>query len=229
MSAVKITSSNSKEFLEANKEAFLVLIFDAKFTGQQDIVDESIKALLESPEVKDKIVLGMVDVEENNDLATELSILSVPMAACIMKGKTIKKIDTLEPSKLVKIVQEELRKYALLSTSDIADSKVADPKERLNEYLKRLVNRASVMVFMKGEPKAPRCGFSRQLVEILGKHDISYETFDILQDEDVRQGLKEFSDWPTYPQIYVKGEFVGGLDILKQMEETGELEATLKV
>lgn len=227
MSAVKITSSSGKEFLEANKEAFMVLIFDAQFSGQQDIVDKSIKALLESPEVKDKIVLGIVDVEENNDLATELSILSVPMATCIMKGETVKKVDTLEPSKLVKIVQEELKKYALLPASG-ADSKV-DPKERLKEYLKRLVNRASVMIFMKGEPKAPRCGFSRQLVEILAKHNITYETFDILQDEEVRQGLKEFSDWPTYPQIYVKGEFVGGLDILKQMEETGELEATLKV
>lgn len=229
MSAVKITSSNSKEFLEANKEAFLVLIFDAQFTGQQDIVDESIKALLESPELRDKIVLATVDVEENNDLATELSILSVPMAACIIKGETIKKVDNLEPLKLVTIVHEELRKCALLSTSDIAGSKVEDPKEQFDKYLKLLVNRAPVMIFMKGEPKAPRCGFSRQLVEILGKHNISYETFDILQDEDVRQGLKEFSDWPTYPQIYAKGEFVGGLDILKQMEETGELEATLKV
>lgn len=227
MSAVKITSSNSKEFLEANKEAFLVLIFDAQFTGQQDIVDESVKSLVGSPEVKDKIVLGTVDVEENNDLATELSVLSVPTVVCLMKGKTVKKIDTLEPRKLVKIVEEELKKLALLSATDSISQ--SDPKEQFKEYLKRLVSRAPVMIFMKGEPKAPRCGFSKQLVEILAKHNISYETFDILQDENVRQGLKEFSDWPTYPQIYAKGEFVGGLDILKQLEETDELEATLKV
>lgn len=79
------------------------------------------------------------------------------------------------------------------------------------------------MIFMKGDRNAPRCGFSRQLIQILNDTGVSYETFDILTDEEVRQGLKTYSDWPTYPQVYVKGELQGGLDIIKEMLSGGEL------
>ncbi len=84
-----------------------------------------------------------------------------------------------------------------------------------------------VMVFMKGNPAEPRCGFSRQLMEILRPLGVKFETFDILGDEEVRQGLKTFSKWPTYPQVYVKGAFIGGLDIIKEMQEEGELKEAL--
>jgi len=70
---------------------------------------------------------------------------------------------------------------------------------------------------MKGTPDAPRCGFSNQIVEVLKVNDISFSSFDILEDNEVRQGLKEFSEWPTYPQLYIKGELMGGLDIVKEM------------
>ncbi|XP_046565593.1 glutaredoxin 3-like [Haliotis rubra] len=81
--------------------------------------------------------------------------------------------------------------------------------------LKQLVSKAPVMLFMKGHPDAPRCGFSKKTVAILGETGVKYDTFDILSDDEVRQGLKTFSNWPTYPQLYVKGELVGGLDIIK--------------
>lgn len=226
MKAVKIIGEG-KEFLEANKNAFVVLVFNAEFTEQNDVVKKAVKALQNSSELKDRIALGTVDVEENNELATSLSVISVPMIVCMRNGNVIKKVDSLEPAQLVRIIKEELDKLELFSTGD--EAPLNDSTDRNREYIKKLTTRAPVMIFMKGEPKAPRCGFSRQLVEILSKHDITYETFDILQDEQVRQGLKEYSEWPTYPQIYVKGEFVGGLDILKQLEEQGELESTLKV
>ena len=73
------------------------------------------------------------------------------------------------------------------------------------------------MLFMKGTPDAPRCGFSNQIVEVLKVNDISFSSFDILEDNEVRQGLKEFSEWPTYPQLYIKGELMGGLDIVKEI------------
>lgn len=101
-------------------------------------------------------------------------------------------------------------------------------KQNLDERLKSLINKSNVMVFMKGNPKTPRCGFSRQLMEILNETGVAFETFDILEDEDVRQGLKTFSNWPTYPQIYVKGELIGGLDIIKELKESGELISSLK-
>jgi Grx4 family monothiol glutaredoxin len=107
-------------------------------------------------------------------------------------------------------------------------SEAASPPSTVEEKLKLLLNRQRVMLFMKGVPSAPRCGFSRQIVEILDSHNATYGAFDILQDEEVRQGLKEYSDWPTYPQLYVDGELVGGLDIVKEMVEDGELEGLLK-
>ncbi|RHZ73095.1 hypothetical protein CDV55_106988 [Aspergillus turcosus] len=89
-------------------------------------------------------------------------------------------------------------------------------KEALFARLAELVKAAPVMLFMKGTPSAPQCGFSRQLVGILRERSVKYGFFNILADEDVRQGLKEFADWPTFPQLWVEGELVGGLDIVKE-------------
>ncbi|PYH47992.1 PICOT family protein [Aspergillus saccharolyticus JOP 1030-1] len=92
----------------------------------------------------------------------------------------------------------------------------AETKEALFARLAELVKAAPVMLFMKGTPSAPQCGFSRQLVAILRERSVKYGFFNILADEDVRQGLKEFADWPTFPQLWVNGELVGGLDIVKE-------------
>jgi Grx4 family monothiol glutaredoxin len=87
-------------------------------------------------------------------------------------------------------------------------------KEDLHKRLSELVKAAPVMLFMKGTPSAPQCGFSRQLVAILRENSVKYGFFNILADDEVRQGLKEFADWPTFPQLWVEGELVGGLDIV---------------
>lgn len=86
--------------------------------------------------------------------------------------------------------------------------------EDLHTRLSNLVKAASVMLFMKGTPSAPQCGFSRQLVALLRERSVRYGFFNILADDEVRQGLKEFADWPTFPQLWVDGELVGGLDIV---------------
>jgi Grx4 family monothiol glutaredoxin len=105
----------------------------------------------------------------------------------------------------------------------LAGQSTENKPESLEDRLKTLINKAKVMVFMKGDRNAPRCGFSRTLIQILNETGVNYETFDILSDEEVRQGLKTFSDWPTYPQVYVNGELQGGLDIIKEMQAGGEL------
>lgn len=87
-------------------------------------------------------------------------------------------------------------------------------KEELFARLADLVKAAPVMLFMKGTPSSPQCGFSRQLVGLLRENGVKYGFFNILADEDVRQGLKEFADWPTFPQLWVRGELIGGLDIV---------------
>lgn len=86
-----------------------------------------------------------------------------------------------------------------------------------------IVNSSDVVLFMKGTPLFPQCGFSSRAVAILDHLGVDYESVDVLQNQEVRQGIKEFSDWPTIPQLYVKGEFVGGSDIMMEMFEAGEL------
>lgn len=88
-----------------------------------------------------------------------------------------------------------------------------------------MVAASPVMLFMKGTPLFPQCGFSSTAVAILDHLGVAYDSVDVLQDMEVRQGIKQFSDWPTIPQLYVQGEFVGGSDILMEMYEAGELQA----
>lgn len=95
-----------------------------------------------------------------------------------------------------------------------SSDEMSTSKDELNKRLANLVKAAPVMLFMKGTPSAPQCGFSRQLVAILRENGVKYGFFNILADDEVRQGLKEFSDWPTFPQLYTRGELVGGLDIV---------------
>ena len=95
------------------------------------------------------------------------------------------------------------------------------------EKISTLVKSTPVMLFMKGTPQMPQCGFSAQVVAILDRVAPSYSTFDVLSDPAVREGIKEFSRWPTIPQLYVRGEFVGGCDIITEMFQTGELGETL--
>lgn len=91
------------------------------------------------------------------------------------------------------------------------------------EYFDDLVAQKKVVVFMKGTPNAPRCGFSNAVVQILRMHGVEYNAHNVLEDETVRQGIKEYSEWPTIPQVYINKEFVGGCDILLQMHQNGEL------
>lgn len=98
--------------------------------------------------------------------------------------------------------------------------------EAANTKISELVEKNDVLLFMKGTPLFPQCGFSSRAVAILDHLSVAYESVDVLQDMEIRQGIKTFSDWPTIPQLYVKGEFVGGSDIMMEMFEDGEL-ATL--
>ena len=93
-------------------------------------------------------------------------------------------------------------------------------KSRIEE----LIQSTPIFVFMKGNKLMPQCGFSNNVVQILNSLGMSFETFDVLSDMEIRQGIKAYSDWPTIPQLYVQGEFVGGSDIMTEMFEAGELQ-----
>ena len=94
----------------------------------------------------------------------------------------------------------------------------------VNQRIADIVEQNDVVLFMKGTPLFPQCGFSNRAISILDHCGVTYESVDVLQDMEIRQGIKSFSDWPTIPQLYVKGEFVGGSDIMMEMFEAGELQ-----
>lgn len=93
------------------------------------------------------------------------------------------------------------------------------------ERIKQEVGSSDVVLFMKGSAVFPQCGFSATAVQILAHLNVKFSTIDVLQDPSIREGIKEFSQWPTIPQLYVKGEFVGGCDIMREMFENGEMQA----
>ena len=94
----------------------------------------------------------------------------------------------------------------------------------VSETIQNYVNTNDVVLFMKGTPVFPQCGFSSTVSQVLQHVGVKYESFNVLEDPEIREGIKAFSDWPTIPQLYVKGEFVGGCDIIREMFESGELQ-----
>ena len=110
------------------------------------------------------------------------------------------------------------------SATDATTSAAADP---VRQFIADTVAQNPVVLFMKGTPDQPRCGFSSVVVQILDHLGAPFVGVDVLQDDDLRTGIKDFTDWPTIPQLYVKGEFVGGSDIVREMFSSGELKTFL--
>ena len=98
----------------------------------------------------------------------------------------------------------------------------------LKDEIKNLINKNDICLFMKGVPEAPQCGFSMTVSNILKHLNVNFKAINVLENEHMRQSIKEYSDWPTIPQLYVKGEFIGGCDIVKEMFEKGELKELFK-
>ena len=100
--------------------------------------------------------------------------------------------------------------------------------ENTRERIQTEVDSNDVLLFMKGTPVFPQCGFSAAVVQVLSHLQVKFNSVNVLEDMDIREGIKHYSDWPTIPQLYVKGEFVGGCDIIREMFETGELSSLLE-
>ncbi|XP_068425340.1 glutaredoxin 3 [Clinocottus analis] len=161
----------------------------------------------------------MLEAEAVPEVSEKYEITSVPTFLFFKAGEKVDRMDGAHAPELTKKVQ---RLAVTGSPVGAAQGTTTD----LNQRLKVLINAAPCMLFMKGSSQEPRCGFSRQIVALLKEHSIQFSSFDILSDEEVRQGLKIYSNWPTFPQLYANGELVGGLDIVKELAESGELENT---
>lgn len=173
-----------------------------------------------------------INAEELSDISEEYDVTAVPFLVLLRGGKVV---ETVSGSNAVK-VRAAIEKHAAGDAAAAAATKAAeaeaekadvDPavaKEELFKRLGDLVKAAPVMLFMKGTPSSPQCGFSRQLVAILRENSVKYGFFNILADDEVRQGLKEYAEWPTFPQLWVDGELVGGLDIVSFFSVVGLVE-----
>lgn len=173
-----------------------------------------------------------INAEELSDISETYDVTAVPFLVLVRDGKVL---ETVSGSSAVK-VRTAIESHAKGSgaapaagtgTSNGVDQVAApkseeqsapvDPAKQKEELFKRLgdlVKAAPVMLFMKGTPSGPECGFSRQMVAMLREHSVKYGFFNILADDEVRQGLKEYAEWPTYPQLWIDGELCGGLDIV---------------
>ncbi|KAG4304913.1 hypothetical protein PORY_001588 [Pneumocystis oryctolagi] len=183
------------------------------------------------------IKFANINAEELDDISESFEISIVPFFIILQSKKVLAKMSGANPSELTETISRFSKK---IDTASIQSPLVSSPKiesryvhvsipdenryEDLTNRLEKLVKAKPVMLFMKGTPENPQCGFSRQIVNILNDFNVKYGFFNILADEEIRAGLKEFSDWPTYPQLYIQGNFCGGLDIVREMIKTGEIQ-----
>ncbi|KAG1735344.1 thioredoxin-like protein [Suillus paluster] len=170
-----------------------------------------------------------VEAEEQADISDSFDISSVPTCLVIQGHALLARIEGGDATRLT----ETIAKYLGSNSSVVSQSTTSQPPvlpsssetvAQLETRMRKIMNQSSVVLFMKGEPDAPRCGFSRTAVALLREKNVTFTHFDILSDESVRQGLKTLNDWPTFPQFIVNGEFVGGLDVVKEMKDSGEFD-----
>lgn len=192
-----------------------------------------------------------IDAEQYEDAAEQYAVESVPTLVVYAHGNSnnsnnnavLAKVEGADVPAFTKAIQLHSEAAAKADQGNNSNSTAADTaaasssssttttaataavvsEDELNKRLKSLIESSGIMVFIKGTPTAPRCGFTKQLLALLDtQHIVNYGYFDILQDNAVREGLKKYSNWPTFPQVYVKGELVGGLDVVKELVAAGE-------
>ncbi|CAJ2512970.1 Uu.00g010890.m01.CDS01 [Anthostomella pinea] len=170
-----------------------------------------------------------LNAEELSDISETYDVTAVPFLVLQCNDEVLETVSGSSAVKVRTAIETHAKSAAPgANTVAAAAGKTAAPaevetasdpakaKEDLNKRLGELIKAAPVMLFMKGTPSAPQCGFSRQLVGILRERSVKYGFFNILADDEVRQGLKEYAEWPTYPQLWMDGDLVGGLDIVKE-------------
>lgn len=219
--------------VEANGQ-LVALYFHTAWAEPCKVMNEVVSALSDEPS-NSGIKFLSIDADENAEIAELFEVSAVPYFILVQDGTILKELSGADPKEFVKALNDH-KGTKKVDQEPAAQGSVAEEEEdeedeedeeeteqELSDRLTKLTQAAPIMLFMKGSPSEPKCGFSRQMVGILREHQVRFGFFDILKDASVREGLKKFSDWPTFPQLYVQGEFQGGLDIIKEsLEEDQE-------
>lgn len=233
MTLVEITSEDQFSDLSKTKGKLISLYFYTEWAEPCKNMNSIYKTLAATEENSNVIFLS-INADTFSNIVELFEVGAVPYFILIKDSTILKELSGADPKEFINSLTELNTESQTLRSSGPAltptpiatsngtskdNTEPEETQDQLNERLKKLTEAAPVMLFMKGSPSSPQCGFSRQLVAILREHEIRFGFFDILKDDSVRQGLKTFSDWPTFPQLYINGEFQGGLDIIKESIE----------
>ena len=205
-------------FSYSRSKDLTIIHFFTPWSQQCSQMCDAIEEMLKLDDFK-QVKFAKIPAEDFPQISVKDGVSAVPTVILYKNGKIVDRVDGVNPVALV----EKTRKHLTPDSLGLKEN----PAENLETRLKKLINQHPCMLFMKGNPANPRCGFSRTIISLLDSYKADYQTFDILEDNTVREGLKKFSDWPTYPQLYINGELIGGLDIVKEMSESGSLEEML--
>ncbi|EIM90737.1 glutaredoxin [Stereum hirsutum FP-91666 SS1] len=220
-----------QEILSADLSRISLLNFWAPWAEPCTQMNE---VVLELARKYPQLLVLQVEAESQADISESFEIEAVP-SFIILRGHTLLgRISGADAATLTSTIATHLRPASVpLSNTNQSPAAASyspekvESQEELHARLTGLMNQSKIVLFMKGNPEVPRCGFSRKVVGILRDQGVQYSSFDILSDESVRSGLKELNNWPTFPQLIINGEFVGGLDIVQEMVENGELKEML--
>lgn len=244
MGVIEIESEQQfTELTKANPSKLIALYFHTPWAGPCKTMNQVFKTLADSKESDNSIIFLSINADELPEISEIFEVSAVPYFILIRNQTILKELSGADPKEFIQAlnqfsnntnstttnnndnVQASINNTTANTNSNNTTTnapEVEESEEALNERLNKLTKAAPIMLFMKGSPSSPQCGFSRQLVAILREHQVRFGFFDILKDDSVRQGLKKFSDWPTFPQLYINGEFQGGLDIIKESIEDDE-------
>lgn len=251
MGVIEIESEQQfTELTKADPSKLIALYFHTPWAGPCKTMNQVFKTLADSKESDNSIIFLSINADELLEISEIFEVSAVPYFILIRNQTILKELSGADPKEFIQAlnqfsnnsnstsinndnIQGSINNNSNNTTTtntnnnnnnnnNINTTEVEESEEALNERLNKLTKAAPIMLFMKGSPSSPQCGFSRQLVAILREHQVRFGFFDILKDDSVRQGLKKFSDWPTFPQLYINGEFQGGLDIIKESIEDDE-------
>jgi len=234
----EVTSAeNFKELLSNDLQRVSLINFWASLAEPCETMNE---VVLELAKKYPQVLVLQVEAEAQQDIAESFEVEAVP-AFFILRGHTLlKRINGADAPALTEALAKHSKPAQPVSAPPSGttahqpaplaaeDDKKEETPAELEQRLRGLMSQSKSVLFMKGSPDAPRCGFSKRIVALLREKQVEFTHFDILQDDSVRQGLKTLNNWPTFPQFIVDGELVGGLDVVTELADSGELEEMLK-
>uniref|UniRef100_A0A1I8EEK3 Glutaredoxin n=2 Tax=Wuchereria bancrofti TaxID=6293 RepID=A0A1I8EEK3_WUCBA len=202
---------NEDEFNQFIRMTEYALVhFSAKWC---EICEQLNNLLLEFKDELKCFDFAVVEAEEVAGISVANKIVAAPTILFFKKGKEVDRLQGFNPGKLrIKIIRHNF----VEGVASMTKKPIDDEKNDVNNRMKSLIHQSPLTLFMKGTPDNPKCGFSSQIVNLLHGVNADFSSFDVLEDDEVRQGLKEYGHWPTFPQLYLNGELIGGLDILRE-------------